>query len=177
MSKSTQTFAWQKKKSHIEQRGGGGQDTAVRVNGELAINKPPIHLLLVPNCSSWLSNRRRCHLSLKPAFYTIDNVLPLDDFGRLSAAARHGRLTALRSCLLYIHNTSPPTTSSNILHRQSYLAKCISHFPRVSYSQSEMYCVLSRGKRKSLQSHSLWIDIFFSNVFSSNGSNNSTCLQ
>lgn len=53
------------KKSHRAE-GRQGQDTAVWVSGE-AINKPPIYLLLVPNCCSWLSNRRSSHLSLKPS--------------------------------------------------------------------------------------------------------------
>lgn len=66
-----------------------GQDIGVRVNGGLAINKPPIHLLLVLNCSSWLSNGRSSHLSLKHPpvrtdVGTLDNVLPVVDFGLVS---------------------------------------------------------------------------------------------
>lgn len=159
---------------------------ASTVNGAWAINKPPIYLL-VPICCSWLSNGRSSHLSLnRPPEWglmttgALDNVLPLDNFVLLSASGQHGLLTAgvqshtstTRHDFQLQGKTKRNTHTCTHTARKSYLLKC---FPWDSYFQNKMFYVLSCGKKKASQSHSLWIDFFFfSNVFSFNCRNNSS---
>lgn len=95
---------------------------------------------------------------------TLDNVLPLVDFGSLFAADRHGQLAALRLVFVDVHNTSQP--SANILQGTVTLQSGF-RLLQVSYFYSEMCCVLSWEKVSPCKV------ILLELIFFSNSSNNS----
>lgn len=126
--------------SQPEQMGRRSRTMAVRVNERLPINKPPIHLVLVPR--HWTIPQWALMLT-----GTLDNVLPLDDFGLLSAVDLHSVLTELNqsyctftTCL----NFSKHTPRKNDL---------------VFYFQSEIFCVVSW--KKMVHGNVLFLNWYF----------------